>query len=81
MLLTMPLTACVTVKNKEAETVVPELVFPVFPALEGGVKNADGSVTVPGEWLVRLAEYRIRIGETEKTYEDLKALYRGTEKK
>ena len=54
---------------------MPEISFPIFPALEGESENADGSVTVPADWIVRLAEYKIRIEETEKNYNDLKALY------
>lgn len=48
---------------------VPPLVFPEFPRLEGAVRNDDGSVTVPGEWLVRLAEYRIRVEEARADWE------------
>ena len=76
MLSAMLLTACVSPKVEYVEKpVVPELVFPIFPALDGGVKNPDGTVSVPGEWIVRVAEYKIRIEETEKNYNDLKALY------
>lgn len=76
----MLLVACATAPEKVAKPVLPELVFPEFPVLEGGVKNADGTVTVPSYWIVRLAEYKIRIGETEKNYLDLKAIYDGKEK-
>ncbi len=55
--------------------VVPELVFPVFPALSGAERNGDGTVTVGEDWIVRMAEYRIRIEETQKNYEGMKALY------
>lgn len=54
--------------------------FLFFLPLDSGVKNPDGTVSVSGEWLVRLAEYRIRIEETEKNYNDIKALYEGKEK-
>lgn len=57
------------------KTVIPELSFPIFPALDGAVKNSDGTVSVSADWIVRIAEYKIRIEETEKTYGDLKALY------
>lgn len=53
------------------------MVFPVFPALEGAERNADGTVSVPESWIVRLAEYRLRIAETEKNYVDIKSLYDG----
>ncbi len=54
---------------------IPELNFPVFPILADAQKNIDGTVSVSGDWIMRLAEYKIRIEETEKTYNDLKALY------
>lgn len=58
------------------KTVVPDVVFPIFPVLDGAVRDRDArTVTVPEDWIVRLEEYRIRIEETEKTYGDLKALY------
>ena len=53
---------------------VPEITFPDFPALSGAVQNTDGTVTVPDAWLVRLAEYRIRIEETRHDYEDLRRM-------
>lgn len=55
--------------------VVPEINFPIFPALENEVLNDDGSVTVPADWILQLAEYKIRIEEMESNYNDLKALY------
>lgn len=79
MLLTMLLSSCASNGTRE-KVFVPELVFPVFPSLDGGEKKSDGTVSVSGEWLVRLAEYRIRIEETEKNYNDIKALYEGKEK-
>lgn len=72
--------SCVSVEYVD-RPFVPEIVFPIFPALDGEERNADGTVSVPGEWLVRLAEYRIRIEETEKNYNGIKALYEGEEKK
>ena len=56
--------------------VVPELVFPIFPPLNGAVRNKEEkTVAVPEEWIVRLKEYRIRIEETERNYNELKTLY------
>ena len=70
------LTSCISIRTEYVDRpVVPEISFPIFPALENEVLNEDGSVTVPGEWIVRLAEYRIRIEETESSYSDLKNLY------
>ena len=79
MLLTTLLSSCVSNGTRE-KVFVPDLVFPVFPSLDDEKKNSDGTVSVPNEWLVRLAEYRIRIEETEKNYNDIKALYEGKEK-
>lgn len=55
---------------------VPEITFPVFPTLDGGNENEDGSITVPAEWVLQLAEYKIRIEETEKNYNEIKELYK-----
>ncbi len=55
---------------------VPEISFPIFPALEDAQKNTDGSVTVSGAWIVELSKYKIRIEETEKNYNEIKALYK-----
>jgi len=72
----MLLTSCNSTKIKYVEKpFVPEIDFPSFPVLTEAERNEDGSVNVKEEWLVRLAEYRIRIEETEKNYKDLKALY------
>lgn len=81
MLAAMLLTCCQSAKTYIDRPVVPELVFPVFPELSGAVRNADGMVTVGADWIVRLAEFRIRLDETEKNYNELKALYAGEEKK
>lgn len=79
-LLAMLLPSCTSAEYVE-RPFVPEIVFPIFPALNGETRNADGTVSVPGEWLVRLAEYRIRIEETERNYNGIKALYEGEERK
>lgn len=72
----MLLASCISPKVRP---VVPEVAFPVFPYIYIGEesRNPDGTVTVPGEWIVRLAEYKIRIEETEKNYKALKNLYEG----
>lgn len=76
MLSAMLLMSCRSTKIEYVEKpVVPELVFPIFPSVEGAKRNDDGTVSVPNEWILRLAEYKIRIEETEKNYRDLKALY------
>lgn len=82
MLAATLLTCCQSTKTTYIDRpVLPELVFPVFPELSGAVRNADGTVTVGVDWIVRLAEFRIRLDETEKNYNELKALYAGEEKK
>ena len=65
--LIMLLISCATTSQK---TIVPELVFPKFPQME----LADEGVTVSEDWIVRLAEYKILIEETEKNYNDIKSL-------
>ena len=78
MLLATLLTSCISAKIEYIDKpVVPEISFPAFPVLENEILNDDGSVTVPADWIVQLAEYKIRIEETEKNYNDLKALYKG----
>lgn len=54
---------------------VPELVFPTFPALSGAERPGDGTVTVSEDWVIRLAEFRIRLEELEANYEGMKALF------
>lgn len=67
----MLLTCCQSAAKK---IYVPELTFPPFPVLEG-YERTDGKVIVPEEWITSLAEYRIRIEETERNYREIKALY------
>lgn len=76
LLLTL-LTSCVSGRVEYIEKpYVPEISFPIFPALEGGTENEDGTVSIPAEWIVELAVYKIRIEETEKNYKDIQALYK-----
>ena len=70
----MLLTSCLSTSYIE-KPYVPPLTFPDFPVVEEYERNTDGSVTVSGEWIKRLAEYKIRIEETEKTYNEIKDLY------
>ncbi len=75
----MLLVGCVSPKVITVEkTVVPELSFPVFPLADSMTLNTDGTVTVPGNWVVRLREYQLRIEETEDTYNEIKSLYEGS---
>ena len=52
---------------------VPDITFPIFPALERTV-NPDGSWTIPKESVDLLAEYYIQITATETTYKEIKEL-------
>ena len=71
----MLLMNCVSVKTEYIEKpVVPPITFPIFPALTAATRNGDGTVIVNEDWIVRLAEYKIRIEETESNYNDLKSL-------
>lgn len=78
MLLIMPLMSCVTTKTIE-KIYVPELVFPTFPELKEYEKTNNG-VIVSNDWIIRLAEYKILINETEKNYNDIKSLYKEDKK-
>lgn len=69
----MLLMSCVSTEYIE-KPFVPDIYFPDFPVLEDYTRNGE-SVTVTNEWIKKLAEYKIRIEETEKTYNDIKALY------
>jgi hypothetical protein len=50
---------------------VPDIDFPDFPALDREI-NSDGSWTIPKDSVDALAEYYIRIQETEQNYNDIK---------
>ncbi len=64
--------------NTVEKTIVPYVEFPTFP-LADEMKQTPEGVLVPEEWIVQLAEYQIRIEETEKVYKRLYELY-GEEK-
>jgi len=66
------LTSCVS--NTVYKTVVPDLDFPTFPKAEIMRDNGDETVSVDKQWIVRLAEYSIRIQETEDNYNEIKTL-------
>ena len=71
IVLLMLLTSCVS--NTVYKIVVPDLDFPKFPKADIMNENGDGTITVDEQWIVRLAEYSIRIEETEYNYKELKA--------
>lgn len=72
MALCLLMTSCQSVKVVH-KYIVPDIDFPKFPALDRTV-NEDGSWTIPKEDIDLLAEYYIRIQETEKNYKDIKSL-------
>lgn len=57
----------------EYKYIVPDVDFPKFPILDREV-HADGSWTLPKDSVDLLAEYYVRIMETEKDYKDIKRL-------
>ena len=69
----MLLVSCPSTKVIE-KTVVPYVEFPEFPLAEEMTQTEEG-VLVPNQWIVDLAEYQIRIEETEKVYKRLYELY------
>lgn len=76
ILLATLLTGCASTRVEYIEKpYVPDLNFPILPELYGDTRNADDTVTVPGEWIIQLDEFRIYYEETEKNYNELKALY------
>ncbi len=72
MVLLPLITSCQSVRV-EYKYIVPDIDFPTFPALDREI-NSDGSWTIPKESVDDLAEYYIRIQETEKNYNDIKRM-------
>ena len=72
MVLLPLMTSCQSVRV-EHKYIVPDIDFHEFPALDREI-NTDGSWTIPKESVDDLAEYYIRIQETEKNYNDIKRL-------
>lgn len=70
--LSLLMTSCQSVKV-ERKYIIPDIDFPKFPALDREI-NADGSWTITKDSVDCLAEYYIRIQETEKNYKDIKRL-------
>jgi len=74
--LVLLLVSCKTVETVNTETViVPEIVFPVFPELENARVNNDSTVTISQDWVMQLAEYKIRMQQAVETYNKIRALY------
>lgn len=73
VVLCLLMTSCQSVKTEKVY-IVPDVSFPQFPALEREI-HEDGSWTIPKESIDQLAEYYIKIQETETNYKELKELY------
>ena len=72
----MLLASCLTDRIKPVEKpVLIDLYFPEFPSMPSCTRNADGSVTVSGDYIVSLAEFKIKYEEAMKNYEDLRCIY------
>lgn len=71
----MLLTGCISTTEVVYKPYMPDLDFPIYPDLEGDKRNADDTVTVPGEWIIRMKEFHIYYEELEKNYNGLKTLY------
>lgn len=61
---------------------VPPLAFPIFPEVAWVVRDKeDRSVTVPEEWFVSVARFKILYEELEKDYNGIKEPESSEEKK
>lgn len=75
-LLTTLLTSCLSPRVEYVDRLcVPPLAFPVFPEAEWAERDKDArTVTVPEEWFVNLARFKILYEEIEKNYNGIKEL-------
>lgn len=74
--MTTLLTSCASGKVEYVDKpIVPEVFFPDFPEIGETERNDNGTVSVSEDWIVRIAEFKIRYKETEKSYNELKVLY------
>lgn len=69
MLSATPLMSCASPTVEKPY--VPELAFPAFPPIE----TAESGVTVSEDWVIRLAEFRIRLEEIEADYGEFKKIH------
>ena len=79
MAICLLMTSCQSVKTEKVY-IVPDVDFPTFPALDREI-HEDGSWTIPKESIDLLAEYYIKIQETEANYKELKDLYEKEDRK
>ena len=69
------MTSCRSVKV-EYKYVVPEITFPIFPAMDREI-HADGSWTIPKEDVDSLAEFYLKYQSAVETYKHDKELFEG----
>lgn len=69
------MTSCQSVRV-EYKYIVPEITFPIFPAMDREV-HSDGSWTIPKEDVYLLAEFYIKYQSTVETYKHDKELFEG----
>ena len=77
------LAGCASAAQIETRVIVPEIVFPKFPAPPDTVFLNEDSETVemPLEYFTRIYEYMERVEETRRVYESVKRLYEGGKEK
>jgi uncharacterized lipoprotein YajG len=77
ILLALLLTQCASSPEVVTETVLPPAIeFPDPPA-PYGVEYGDGTVTIPAELWVQIAEYYIDVEATEQKYRAIREEYDG----
>ena len=59
---------------RSVEVHVPPVEFPDFPIMSD---NTGNKVEVPEEWIVRLAEFKIRYEALQDEWQEYKDLYSG----
>ena len=69
------MTSCQSVRV-EYKYIVPEITFPIFPAMDREV-HSDGSWTIPKEDVDLLAEFYIKYQSTVENYKHYKELFEG----
>ena len=81
-LLTTLLASCLSPKVEYIDRLyVPPLAFPIFPEAAWVERNKEErSVTVPEEWFVNVARFKILYEELEKNYNGIKELEGSKEK-
>ena len=71
----MPLMSCQSARTSPE---LPPLSFPEFPESDGMEVSEDGrTVTVDADWIVRLAEFRIKYDAVREEYSCLADIYSG----